>query len=1187
MAPDDEKKPDAAPGASTPEETPTLGVSGTSGRSSEVDIPNVSPSTRGLPAIEHPRDADSEPAFSPNSGTLPSGDGPEFNSGEVLAQRYRIVRFIARGGMGEVYEAEDLTLHGRLALKTIRPEIAKNPSAVERFKREINIARRITHPNVSRIYDLGIHHGSTDTMFLTMEFLAGETLRERIVLGGRMSEATALPFAEQIAAGLAAAHEVGIIHRDFKSANVMLVPNPSGQGERAVVTDFGLARPTKKEDGMATISEADTVMGTPAYMAPEQVEGRQLTPAADLYAYGIVLYEMVTAKRPFVGETPLSTAVKRLTEAPPPPKLHVPDLDPVWNSVLLRCLARKPEERYASALDVTRALREGDAPTTGLDSGKTNHPTPNEAVNQTSARRGPRASLFVGTALGAIALAVIGFVGWRAMRSRSAEPAATPAIRAQAPAAPMRHGVAVLGLGNNSGRADAAWLSTAISEMLGSELSADGKLRVASGQEVARLKADLGLGEPDSLGADSLERVGKYLGVDSVVLGSYTLIGEPGSRLLRVDVRLLDATTGNVIASSGASGTETQLFDLVSRVGGGLRQKLGLGDLTPAQAIEVEASVPTNPEAVQLYTEGLAKLRLLDVVGARDLLIKAAKADQKHALTYSTLSSAYSALGYGTQARDAAARAFALSSNLGREQKMQIEARLHEAANDWQKAVDVHTSLRESFPDNVDYGLNLTNALISAGKTKEALVTIEALRRLPSPVASDGRIDLVEARAYQEAGDFAKERTLAIAAAAKGRANGSRLLVARARMLEATALLTLGDMPGTNAAADEARALFQEAGDRGSAARALELLASCVSRQGDYAGERRLLEQALAVHREVGDKVSIARVLINIGTTLVWEGRARDAETYFDEALATFRQAGEKYMEALALNNIGGLLFNSGELVAAQRRYQEALTLSGGLGEKVVTATALTNIAEIFGCRGDLEEARRMHEESLAINRSIGDKGGIAYDLFRLGEVFVMRGELVAARERYQEALKLQQQIEDKLGAADTRVALAAIAIEQGKAAEAESSARESEEILRTEGATERSYFALAVIAESLLAQGRQNEASKLADETWKLAAKSEDRRVRFAVATTMARAKAASKIPGDVDAALKLLEATRAEASRGLFVASELDARLAVGEIELAAGRPTAKQRLAALEKDAKARGFGRIARRAAAGAA
>jgi tetratricopeptide (TPR) repeat protein len=286
-----------------------------------------------------------------------------FAADEVISGRFRIVRFIGQGGMGEVYEAEDGELGGRVALKTIRPEIAADARIIARFKQEIKLSKEVTHLNVCRIFDIARHRKGTmgseasaeEVTYVTMELLAGETLAERLRRTGRMTVAEAFPVVAQIADGLEAAHRAGIVHRDMKSSNVLLVPSDGG-GVRAVVTDFGLALPNSAaEDPSGGASVGYT--GTPAYMAPEQVRGGNITPATDIYSLGVVMYEMVTGALPFVGDTPTAAALKRLDQDAPSPQRIVPDLERAWETVILRCLDRNPLRRFGSALEVARALR--------------------------------------------------------------------------------------------------------------------------------------------------------------------------------------------------------------------------------------------------------------------------------------------------------------------------------------------------------------------------------------------------------------------------------------------------------------------------------------------------------------------------------------------------------------------------------------------------------------------------------------------------------------------------------------------------------------------------------------------------------------------------------------------------------------------------------------------------------------
>jgi serine/threonine protein kinase len=336
----------------------------------------------------------------PVLGNLPIGDEiptQELSESQVLAGRFRIVRFIAGGGMGEVYEAVDEELRERVAVKTIRSEILAQPNALARFKREVHLARQVTHPNVCRIFDLFRHKAGDraheETVFISMELLHGKTLGARLK-EGRMSVGEALPLVGQMASALAAAHAVGIVHRDFKPGNVVLVGAP-GQW-RAVVTDFGLALQSLTSDEGAAFSTGQGLWGTPAYMSPEQLEGRPATPASDIYAFGLVIYEMVTGARPFQGDTPISAALKRLSEAPTPLRKFQPELSLVWESVILRCLERDPGRRFPNAELVAEALAGEDSV---LSSGLAAH----EGVNQ----RETAASATLGGTLWRIALLVL------------------------------------------------------------------------------------------------------------------------------------------------------------------------------------------------------------------------------------------------------------------------------------------------------------------------------------------------------------------------------------------------------------------------------------------------------------------------------------------------------------------------------------------------------------------------------------------------------------------------------------------------------------------------------------------------------------------------------------------------------------------------------------------------------------
>ncbi|HXU00369.1 MAG TPA: serine/threonine-protein kinase [Polyangia bacterium] len=324
-------------------------------------------------------DGPSEKTFGSGSLTNSNGDAggstsarSAFAAGDLLASRYKIVRLIGSGGTGEVYEALDTALGVSVALKSLKPSVAGSAIQLERFRREIQNARKVTHFNVCRIFDMGIQNGSgRDRFFLTMELLTGPTLADRIADGNAYTPEEALPIVAQIADGLDAAHAAGVVHRDLKPGNIMLLSPPTGRvAQRAVITDFGLALSEEQSD--MRLTESDELVGTPEYMAPEQAEPGPATPATDIYALGLILYEMLSKRRPFESAgTALATVLVRRREPPRPLREVAPGVPAAWEAAIHRCLERDPARRFASAGAVIAALGDGRLPnpTSGSESG--------------------------------------------------------------------------------------------------------------------------------------------------------------------------------------------------------------------------------------------------------------------------------------------------------------------------------------------------------------------------------------------------------------------------------------------------------------------------------------------------------------------------------------------------------------------------------------------------------------------------------------------------------------------------------------------------------------------------------------------------------------------------------------------------------------------------------------------------
>jgi eukaryotic-like serine/threonine-protein kinase len=809
----------------------------------------------------------------------------------------------------------------------------------------------------------------------------------------------------------------------------------------------------------------------------------------------------------------------------------------------------------------------------------------NEPLSLPAARNQPAMRLVA--VLAVAATVVAGIYGWK--QFHRASPQSNPAaISSTGPSPPPRRSIAVLGFRNLSGRPEEGWLSTAFAEMLSTELEAGEKLRLVSGEDVARIKLDLPLADADSLSRDTLVRLHKDLNSDLIVLGSYTALGDkPGTRI-RLDLRLQDTVAGETIADVAVVGSEADLFDMASQAGSRLREKLGVEAVSPVEAVSVRASSPSNREAARLYSEGLARLRVLDAPEARDLLQQAIAADPKFSLAHSALAEAWSRLGYDKKAQQEARQAYDLSANLSREERLVVEGRYRDIDHEYEKAIGVYRALFTLFPDNVDYGLKLAAVQTRGGKGHDALATVESLRKLAPPASDDPRIEFAEVQAWNLLGDSVhKEQPLA-RAVEKAKAQGSRLVLAEAREMQCG---FWRDFRSTTenavAACREARDIFAAAGDQEGEARSLRIWAD-VAFQTDVPESIRLFHQAQTIFNRNGSEADVANVLNNLGNVYELQGDPATAEKMLRQAVAIFQRLDDKKNMITAIGNLADDRLDLGDLRGAMQLYEEARQ-DRDPADTAYAALAGDNIAIVHQLQGDLEEAKHGFEQSLAIWQKNGVPDMSAYALWGLGSILLQEADFSGARKMYEQALAIRTSARDEFTIAETQVGLADLSLEEAHfPVEQEAAMRLVIAVFQKRNARDDETQAWCTLARALLAQGKAAEAAKAIQHARSLAAKSQNPEIRWRTAIAAARINTAGKDAAHSAAGIAARQelATIIAKSRELgYQGIELDARLALAEIEMRAGQTTAgRTHLAAIEANAKAKGYNLIARKAAA---
>jgi len=600
----------------------------------------------------------------------------ELTTGSTFAERYQIIEELGKGGMGKVYRVLDKKLKEEIALKLIKPEIASDKKTVERFSNELKIARKIGHKNVARMFDLNEEQG---THYITMEYVRGEDLKKLIRKIGQLSAGQAIPIAKQICEGLGEAQRLGVVHRDLKPQNIMV-----DEEGNARIMDFGIARSLETKG----ITGAGVMIGTPEYMSPEQVEGKEAGQSSDIYSLGVILYEMVTGRVPFEGDTAFTIGVKHKSEMPKDPKELNAQIPAGLSSVIMRCLEKDKEKRYQSAGEVRSELEniQRGIPTTERVVPEQKPLTSREITVTFGLRK-----LLI-PAVVVIALAVVSIVIWRLLPSKKSVP-----IPQDKPS------LAVMYFKNNTGDKNYDHWRSALSDLLISDLAQSKYLRVMGGDKLYNILKQLDLMDADSYSSVDLEKIASRGSVNHILLGNLTKAGDN----FRINITLQEADTGELIGSESVDGKgEASIISMVDELTTRIKRNFKLSDIQIESDIDRHIGEVTtrSSEAYKYYHEGIKYDIKGDYPKVIEYMEKAVAVDPDFASAYHAMSWAYGNQGYRSEEKKFLKKAMELSDRLSDREKYNIQGGyyLRQSEKTHDKAIEAFEKLLELYPDDLN-----------------------------------------------------------------------------------------------------------------------------------------------------------------------------------------------------------------------------------------------------------------------------------------------------------------------------------------------------------------------------------------------------------------------------------------------------------------------------------------------------
>jgi tetratricopeptide (TPR) repeat protein len=926
----------------------------------------------------------------------------ELTTGSTFAGRYQIIEELGKGGMGRVYKVLDKEVNAKVALKLIKPEIASDKKTIERFRNELKVARDIAHKNVCRMYDLGKEEGA---YYITMEYVSGEDLKSFIRRSGIISIGKAISIANQVCEGLLEAHRLGVVHRDLKPQNIMI-----DKEGNARIMDFGIARSLRAKG----ITGSGVMIGTPEYMSPEQVDGKETDQRADIYSLGVILYEMVTGRVPFEGDTPFSIGVKQKSEVPQPPKEINDQIPENLNRVILKCMEKDKENRYQIVGELQSELL------VGLEKGI---PTTERIIQERKPLTSREITVTFGIkklfvpALVAVILVTAAVILWRFVLKKES----VPVVPGDKPS------LAILYFENNSGEETLDNWRSGLSEMLITDLSQSKFLHVLSSDRIYTLLDRLDLIEKEKYSTDDLKRVASQGGASHVIRGSFITAGEK----FIINASLMKIPTAEVISSIREEGLgEVSITGSLDRITQRIKKDLNISEEQISSDLDKELSKITtdSPEAFKYYSEAR---RYSIIGGSREsirLMERAVEIDPEFAMAYRSLAMSYLNLSLLAEERKYLGKALELADRLPDRERFQIMGDFYGVSEKtYDQSIDAYKKLLELYPEDTIANNNLGLRYYDLEQWDKAIERYEAAKEQKTEFVGT-YTSLAAAYRAKRMYEKAKE-ALESYFAIFGDHDNIRRGLARLYIQQGRLDFALAEADKAFILAPDDWNNFQLKGDiylyQGDLKRAeeeyqnmlkgrepagqgwgRERMSSLYVLQGKFGDALKIGKQVLALAKMTGQRAWESAGHITLASICYASGNPEEALEECEQALVIARETDFLYVERFSLHLKGLSLLEMSSIAEAQRTADELkILIEGGLNEKIIRL-----YHHLAGCielkKKNFPQAIEQFQKALSLE-SFGPASKPAGFVDSLATAYFESGDLEKAKEEYERITRL------------------------------------------------------------------------------------------------------------------------------------------------------------------------------------